>query len=319
MYRIYYILISLFCALFSFNSNYCIAQNRICYYQGIDNAKQLIEQNKYTEAVKIYEFVWQAVEIKSHADLLYRALCHFHINEFEKGSKYLSMAIEYGATLREINEFGIDTMINKTHWDDLLKLYETERKAHLFNFNFELYDKIERMYHNDTYVRSNRFLGNDSVKYALMNEVDSLNFEKLQGIISEYGFPTTKDIGIVGMADLRYVILHLGGTQSDEKWNYLNQILLKELKRGNYAPISYSNLIDRRNFNPPTQGGIYGTMLMSGSIIPVEDIDNLDSIRRTIGLYSLKRQAELMPSLKVFPEGYVPYELSIEEVLEKCE
>lgn len=77
-------------------------------------------------------------------------------------------------TLEEINDNSIDTIVNKTQWDDLLKLYEKERKAHLFNFNFELYDEIELMYHNDTYVRSNRFFGNDSIKYALRYEVDSI-------------------------------------------------------------------------------------------------------------------------------------------------
>lgn len=295
------------------------SQNHLCYHLSLDQAKQLIEQNKYTEAIELYQSVWEAVEIKSYTTCLQRAKCHFLINQFEEGCTFFKEAIEYGSTIEKITDYGIDTLVSKTHWDSLLKLYESERKAHLFNFNFYLYDKIERMYHNDSYVRSIRMPGNDSIRYALINEIDSLNFGKFQQIISQHGYPTAKEIGIVGMNDLRYVILHLGGTWSTEKWNYLNQILLTEMERGNYMPISYSNLVDRRNFNPPNQGGIYGTMLMSGSIIPVEQIHQLDSLRRTIGLFSLKRQATLMPRLKVFPEGYVPDELSIEEILELCE
>lgn len=320
MLKTYCILISFFTIYLPFlNNNYCKAQNYICYHLSFDQANQLIEQNKYSEAIELYKSIWEAVEIKSYTACLQRAKCHFLINEFEEACVYFIEAIEFGSTIEEITDHGIDTLVNKTQWDSLQKLYETARKAHLFNFNFDLYDEIERMYHNDSYVRSIRMPGNDSIRIALMNEIDSLNFKKLQRIISEYGFPTAEEIGIIGMLDLRYVILHLGGTWSDEEWNYLNQVLLTELERGNYEPISYSNIVDRRNFTPPNKGGIYGTMLMSGSIIPVEQIHQLDSIRRTIGLYSLKRQAALMPRLKVFPKGYVPDELSIEEIFEICE
>lgn len=299
--------------LFSYQS---ASQNHICYHLGIDEAQQLIDKNKYKEAIELYESILDAVYIKSYRNILQRAKCHFLLNQFEKGTEYLSKAVEYGSTLEDITKNNIDTIVNKTQWNQLLNLYEIERKAHLINFNFQLYIEIERMYHNDTYVRSNRFFGNDSIRLALINEVDSINFEKLQKIISEQGFPTAKEIGVVGMADLRYVILHLGGTWSEEKWNYLNKILLIELKRGNYLPISYSNLVDRKNFDPPAKGGIYGTMLIGDSVIPIDEIENLDSLRRTIGLYSLNRQAELMPRIKVFPKGYLVDELSIEKLCE---
>jgi len=304
---------------FVFISNLCVAQKHICYHLGIDKAKQLIEQNQYTEAVKIHRSIWDVIEIKSYRLLLQRAKCHYLLNQFEKGDSFISEAVAYGSTLKEMKEFGIDAILHKTRWDDLLLLYETERKKHLFNFDFELYNQVQQMYHNDVYVRSHRFYGNDSIKYSIRNEVDSINFEKFKNLIDEHGYPTTKQIGIEGFLNLGLVVLHLGGIQSNEKWNFLNEILLNELRRGNLSPIKYSNLVDRRNFSPPGKGGIYGTILMSGSIIPVENIENLDSIRRTIGLYSLKRQAELMTRLKVFPEGYEPDELSIETLLELCE
>lgn len=299
-----------------FNSIYTYSQNFVCFHLADDMAVQLVEGEEYENAFEIYNEIWDLIPYKPVKSCLYASKCCFALKQFSLGKRYLLEAIESGTLLEELEDVGIDKVMSEQEWNNLKLFYEVERKNFLYDFDFELYDEINQMYSNDQFMRKH-IVSSDTASWKYFYIVDSINFHKFKSIIKTKGFPSASKIGKLGMRNLDVILLHFGGLNNQNDWEYIDSLLVSQMKTGRVFPIHYAILVDRRMKNRIGKG-VYGTMLKGDGIIPVTNEAELDVIRRSIGLYSLKRQAEIMPLIKEFPKDYIPSVLSIEEILESC-
>ena len=116
-----------------------------------------------------------------------------------------------------------------------------------------------------------------------MKSIDSASAVQVRQIIDRYGWPGKEDIGEEACEALFLCIQHADGTDIQQK--YL-PLLEQAVREGNAEPWHLAFLTDRVRMNRGEKQ-IYGTQSISGRepyIIPMEDPDRVDSLRRSIGL-----------------------------------
>lgn len=100
----------------------------------------------------------------------------------------------------------------------------------------EINSKMKRM----SDARSNKVgipqFQKDSL-WNLQNEIDSINFRKLSGIIYRFGFPN----GYIDPIEVSTILLHTGALLTDDFF----QMLMQEVKNRNLPGLEYATIYDR--------------------------------------------------------------------------
>ena len=301
-------------------STTAFSQNAACMHLLQDAAYQYKANEEYKEAIALYEETWSFFEIHRVKTCLSMVECYAALDETESLKIYFVKSIELGGTLEDYQERKLDSLIGEPTWSELELLYEPARKEHLYQFDFDMYDDLSRLFFPDQYVR--RYLRSSTSMYdtlynEVLGQVDEVNFEKFKEIVAERGVPTSKEVGEDGMKMLWGLLLHFGGLEKEEDWNYVNDLLLREVERGNFDPTAYATTVDRREFG--FNGvGIYGYVAFRKGVVPVNEVEFLDERRYSIGLFSLKRQLELFENTTELLPNYVHKELDVKAIRERC-
>jgi len=132
----------------------------------------------------------------------------------------------------------------------------------------------------------------------LESDVDLVNRERLQEIISTHGFPTKKLVGDEGMESIFYIIQH---ADQDTAWQSEQlKFVEKAVKSGDMDGNDYAYLYDRicTNSKRPQR---YGTQFKNVDLVAqiaelaeTEDLENLDKRRREISLMPIDMYKRFM-------------------------
>jgi hypothetical protein len=117
----------------------------------------------------------------------------------------------------------------------------------------------------------------------LMMHIDSVNTQKLQNMIAQYGFPTWKLLGYDGAHNAWLISQH--ADLAFQEW-YLSR-MQQAVNEYNASPRDLPYLIDRILIKKK-QPQLYGTQIWSGGTYqPIEDVENLNNRRASMYLEPL--------------------------------
>jgi hypothetical protein len=170
--------------------------------------------------------------------------------------------------------------------------------------NYKLQHKILAMFKTDQKWRIEALKLQDGKKsvydentiYNNMSIADSLNMIAAKLIVKKYGYPGYNLVGEKGSDSFWAIVQHC-----DDDIAFQQKVLLlmaKQVKRQNASGEDFALLQDRVLVNTG-QKQIYGTQLITDPIthitktLPMRDSIHVDSLRKSVGLQSLKEYLKL--------------------------
>ncbi|MFN8268146.1 MAG: hypothetical protein U0T31_09090 [Chitinophagales bacterium] len=122
------------------------------------------------------------------------------------------------------------------------------------------------------------------------NKIRENSLMKLDSILESLGIPNKVEVTKIGLENLYSLIIQ--SVKSRYKYQYLFDMLFKEsvIDLNQYSRITDENLIHE---NCPQKYGTqywYDYSTQQYYYYPIEDVQNIDKIRKEIGLYSIKDQ-----------------------------
>ncbi len=161
-----------------------------------------------------------------------------------------------------------------------LLINELEMKKLYFEKTpYDLYEDIKEMLLIDAHLRDLNFKG--LIPYKLVRRNDSINFVNLNRIINKYGFINERDYGAL-FNRFFYLIIHCGYLDIDS-YEYFRKPFLKAVIEGKCDTHLYAYYVDR--WELLTKGALlYGSF---NNKTPIQDINNVDKRRASIGACSL--------------------------------
>ncbi|MET4083945.1 hypothetical protein ABIB40_003918 [Pedobacter sp. UYP30] len=133
----------------------------------------------------------------------------------------------------------------------------------------------------------------DESAWAIMRKIDSINIEKVEHIIKDYGYPGKTLVGEPENTTVFYVIQH---SNKISKYYYLIEKAGKEQE----LPFKYSAMMLDRKLNDEGKEQVYGTqvhMVMVNNpktgkrepfkyVVPIKDSENVNKRRKRAGFDS---------------------------------
>lgn len=180
--------------------------------------------------------------------------------------------------------------------------YKNER---IENRKFQI--ELIKMYINDQYSRGNlevelleryNLTREEVIIDSFAMDTDNENRLRLKELIEANGFPTREMVGVDAMEGVFYIIQH---ADKDIKWQESQLVHIeKAVKAGDLDANSYAYLYDRikmlqgakQRFG--TQFSKVDSFTKEIVLVPVENLEKLDDIRREIGLMPIDLYKRIM-------------------------
>lgn len=269
--------------------------NYIPYLIEVQKAKRLSNDGKLKQAYKKLDSLFNFYEPKETL-MIYEGKLYCELSDTLKiyNKKRLreiiiSLAGEYDRDITKYSDY-------KKKWKRIFSIAgvkEAEVKklcAELeANINTAIRDSIGVMYERDQWARATQ----ERIDTKL-DSVDKLNEPLLIDIITKYGYPKAKLVGRKNIdnpardQNLSVLLKHVDPTV---KINVLQPLLYQELKKGDLDPWVYASMLDHIRMVSQVESPFpyYGTYITNKSIQTIENLDEINRNRRSIGLLDLKK------------------------------
>ncbi len=301
-------MLRIFVLIFFINTLSVNAQTDCDCYERLENLAELrFHEENYSEALKTYKralsFLPDSARNYQHDFKL--ALFHLENSFLDSASHFLINAIEGGFQKSYLTyDSRFDTLQKTIYGQEITNAY---RKTDL-NFNWNLYNEIQRIGALDQSLRSKNGIGSlatDSLSQVkLYSTIDSIVFEKVIQLINVYGYPTQIADGFKENYFLYF--LH-SSMYSEEKFELILKHLTKQnelclCSKGNIALLN-----DRRLDWYYSEKQIAGTWNYPGEFLPIQNTAEVDSIRFKYNLLNLYDYGQIAG--KLVPNDYriIPY------------
>jgi tetratricopeptide (TPR) repeat protein len=213
---------------------------------------------------------------KSENDKFYAAACALRLGKDDEAKEYIISAItNNNASETYYDNFDYFTEFRSS--DILIEIsenYSKYQKIYMSKLkNPEIAEQIDSMRELDQLVRTNR-----DQEY-LMGAVDSSNIKRLIEITKEFGW---QEKGWI-------ILWHQRGyyKSGNEAWNFFYPYISSEIEIGNIDPDFWVGFEDEQSIrNDGVQ--IFGTYSNNYEQFPIKDIQNVDRLRDSVGLPSLR-------------------------------
>lgn len=278
--------ILLFLFTLSFSQNYkTLIGEADAYYKNKEYKKSV---EKYTAAF--------SVEQKSPEDL-YNAACSAALLGNKKVAfQWLQLALNKGWS--NVNHLTSDSDLKSLHndkkWTQLVSDMQKVVDAREANYDKPLQAKLLALFEEDQnirkeYIKAQKDYGNqskivDSLGKVMMHK-DSINLGKVTEILDKYGWVGVDKVGGQANQTLFLVIQH-----SDLKTQQKYLPMMREAVKNNNASSSALALLEDRVALGEGKKQIYGSQIGYDNntnteyVLPLEDPDNVDKRRATVGL-----------------------------------
>jgi len=268
------------------------------YKEFVTKGDDSYKAKDYKASVEFYEKAFK-IEHKSSSDL-YNGACVAALHNDDKTAfKWLNLAIDNG--YENIAHIKIDTDLeslhNKKEWTKTIEKLQKKLDIMSANYDKPLQKELLDIYADDQGVRGaamkiykTKGSGSKSLDSIgkIMNYKDSINLVKVMKILDEKGWVGKNVVGATANETLYLVIQH-----SDLKYQQKYLPMMRDaVKKGNASPGNLAYLEDRVALREGKKQ-IYGSQVSNHPITkkpfvsPLEDPDNVDKRRATVGLGTL--------------------------------
>lgn len=271
------------------------------YSDLISKAQSLYEAKNYTQAGETFEQAFSLSDKNAKVVDRYNASCSWALaGNSEKAFSQLNRIADSGdfsILSWIINDSDLENLHNNSAWDLLISKLKKNKELAEAGYNKELYDSLSKVYDDDQTLRmqlpeveKKYGLNSEELKkhWRLIHMTDSINQKYVMDILDEHGWLGPAVVGNKGNQALFLVIQH---AEIDVQEKYL-PMLEEAVKKGNAPPQNLAYLEDRVAMRKGEKQK-YGTQVIRDGVTgesylyPVENPDNLDSIRHSIGLNSI--------------------------------
>ncbi|AUC15866.1 hypothetical protein BTO06_12205 [Tenacibaculum sp. SZ-18] len=282
-------------------SNFAFGQKDMTKYKALINtADSLYNAKDYKNSATAYQNAFDSNEGKAYPRDRYNAACAFALaGDSEKAFYHLIYSAEHPRIkYKNYNHITTDSDLNSLHndakWEKLIKLVKVNKDEAEEDLDKPLVAILDTIYREDQTYRKQ--IGKIEEKYGrdsdemkkhweLINEKDAINLIKVQKILDERGWLSSKIIGNQGNSTLFLVIQH---SPLKVQERYL-PMMREAVKNGNARASSLALLEDRVSLR---KGGkqIYGSQIGRDQetgeyfVLPLIDPENVDKRRAKVGL-----------------------------------
>jgi len=261
----------------------------------IGEADAFYKNKEYKKSVEKYTAAF-SVEQKSPEDL-YNAACSAALLGNKKVAfQWLQLALNKGWS--NVNHLTTDTDLKSLHndkkWSILVSDMQKVVDAREAKYDKPLQAKLLALFEEDQtirrdYIKAQKDYGNqskivDSLGKVMMHK-DSINLGKVTEILDKYGWVGVDKVGGQANQTLFLVIQH-----SDLKTQQKYLPMMREAVKNNNASNSALALLEDRVALGEGKKQIYGSQIgydnttQTEYVLPLEDPDNVDKRRATVGL-----------------------------------
>lgn len=258
------------------------------------NAEKLGNEKLYSQAVELYRQAF-LIESKSKNDL-YNAACYASLaGDKDQAFAWLESAIQMGYI--NLIHLSIDTDLANLHTDARWKKLTTNLSERIAiiekNYNKPLQNQLLQIYQDDQNSRLQidgltEKYGNNSKQvqtlWKRINKNDIKNLAKIKVILKKYGWVGPDKIGAQANQTIFLVIQH-----ADLKTQQQYLPMMREAVKDKRANAGSLALLEDRVALGEGRNQIYGSQLTGDengqfSLSPIEDPDNVDVRRASVGL-----------------------------------
>ncbi|PYF74320.1 DUF6624 domain-containing protein [Pedobacter nutrimenti] len=279
------------------------------YFTDLDSARAAYKKKNFQQAAAYYEKAFKANGNKSVQEEFYNAACTWSLaGKPDKAFKYLEDIIQdHKNLIRSWNDPGefynmlvkdadFENLRKLPKWEKLLAQAKTKKEKFEANLNQDLSRQLQLMEENDQTERLKldkirKEKGSNSAEekdlWKVIKRQDSINLAKAKNLISTYGWLSPQQVGYKGNQGLFLIIQHADLTTQQ---TYL-PIVRKAAAEGKVAAWSLAFLEDRILMREKKRQ-IYGSQLYQNYLFPVQDLDNLDKRRASVGLEPIAEYLE---------------------------
>lgn len=249
------------------------------YHQQVLKAEQLITEEKYDLALKIYEGLMQDYEFVFLKDYKIAAQLALQLGDTQKATELIKKAILVGWEWKSIrkNEF-LAPLHESGDWKTLKKSYVQLHKQYLSTLNNPLRKQVKRMISRDQWKALGAlftFSSKAQDRYAEKKFAphSEKQLAELKAILQEYGYPGEQLIG--NNFWVSTILSHHNSIsreygQKDTLYNSIKPELEKALKNGQISPFElvlidewYRTVQQQKMtygiLNPPSRKGLSAT------------------------------------------------------------
>ena len=177
--------------------------------------------------------------------------------------------------------------------------YEQNRKKFLNGINVDFLILFREIYAEDQLLRKKPFSNNNQISEYL-STLDSFTFLKFQLLVEQFGFPSHSKIGYY--SDISPILSHWS-LINNETFKYLDSLMIQAINLGEFEPIDYAWIIDRRQLFKNLGPAIYGGTWPEEEYELIDDISTLDKRRKLVFLPTLEQDSQITG--RKLPKEYI--------------
>ncbi|HAY3550221.1 hypothetical protein KRE47_03630 [Elizabethkingia meningoseptica] len=286
---------------------------QVTYFDYIEKAEDFYFKDKnYLESAKAYDMAFKANKGKSIQSNFYNAACMWALaNKPEKAVYYLKLIINNNKIIpswSDPSEFynnlqgdqDLESLRKRSDWSDLLAKAKRNKEQFETGMNESLSNEISGLREKDQALRLKLDeLRKDHTKINSPEEKELLSQIKIQDaqvlkqaeeIIEKNGWPALQKVGYKNSQTMWLIIQHADPATMKKYYS----VMKTAAEKGELLPRDFAFLEDRMNmYSHKLQ--MYGSQTVVDRenkkfyLYPVEQVDQLDQRRASVGLESIKK------------------------------
>ncbi len=255
------------------------------YYHLINKGNDAFDSAKYSNASIYFIRAFKKVKNPFSKDLNRAAIINIKLNQLEIAKKYYRHAALYGFIPADSTLKKISTNDSQPFLSELKNINLTQTNK----FNKIFSNIIDSLFKIDQNIRGTQKFTKNGLN------IDSLNTLYLLKEIVQFGFPSEINVGVETANKAFIIFLH---ADFDIENVLLGAFLLKAVRSGEFKPVNYAEIVDRRcNFSG--RPFIYYQVPFGYDALPKTEKDKVTAMRYEIGLRSVEKTIQY----KFLPDG----------------
>jgi tetratricopeptide (TPR) repeat protein len=274
------------------------AQDYRLYYDKINKSEYAYEFKKNpAEALKLLKEAKKIAPL-DHASLETGAFCYLELGDTSNAIDYIRQSVVIGnSEMRRIKNF-YKGLAASRHFARIEKEYPKWVQEYYCDKNAALIVELTELLSYDQCIRWNHAAFKEPDGDFVFHKVDSTNIHRIKELYEQYGYLEYPHMFLIYWHDLH---------NYPAMWLYFEPIMYKAIWTGKFNPIGYAQLYDRYRIFHEGKNSWYGEFSEEGPGINIGEIDEIsevDTRRKAIGLCTLKEKAE--KAHWKLPAGYKP-------------
>lgn len=266
--------------------------NYIPYFLEVQKAKRLSNEGKLKESFNKLDSLFDFYEPKESL-LINESTLYCKLSDTFKIYKKERIR---GIIVSLVSNYGRNLVDNDAKWKRIIlrsglkKSDITEMYSKLqSNIDTAIRDTIGVMYERDQWARATQ----ERIDTKL-DSIDKLNEPIIVDILKKYGYPNEKLVGMKNFENpardpnISALLMHL---DPKLKIEILEPMLLEEIKKGDFSPFLYAQILDHIKIISHVESPLpyYGSYVTNKSIQTIENLEEINKNRQSIGLLGLKK------------------------------